>query len=347
MKVNSCKTCGGKVEYSPDDLALKCDKCLNLYQIEKCAPPQKKDLSLASTENENGHQEWKETKRTFQCQSCGAQIVLDSYEMTTRCSYCNTPSMISTDALPGLEPDAIIPFKISKEKANLQFKEKIKKKLFLPNAFKKNLPKTQIGATYLSSFSFSLDAFASYKGVRAVTRTIHTKDGIKTITEYESFSGTISHVFDNILIESSDRLQQHQINSVLPYDFKECFKFNDDFLTGFNVGYYNETVTQANKTAEGQALNSLDRMIRRRHGSVQSLTIYPQYTNQKYSYVLLPLYFINFKYKDEEYLNLMNGQTGVTSGKVPRSAVKILFFTFFIIAIVVGFPLLITLLTTL
>ena len=113
------------------------------------------------------------------------------------------------------------------------------------------------------------------------------------------------------------------------------------------MGYYNETVTQANKTAEGQALNCLDTMIRRRHGSVQSLTIYPQYTNQKYSYVLLPLYFINFKYKDEEYLNLMNGQTGVTSGKVPRSAVKILFFTLFIIAIVVGFPLLITLLTTL
>ena len=48
----------------------------------------------------------------------------------------------------------------------------------------------------------------------------------------------------------------------------------------------------------------------------------------------IPLYFINFKYKDKQYLNLMNGQTGATSGKLPRSAAKITMFILFIVGLV-------------
>jgi len=345
MQINNCPSCGGKVEFSPEDQALKCDKCANLFPIETLPMKEKRRLAIALAENEKGYEQWKDSKRTFQCKNCGAQIVLNKYEMTTKCSYCNTSSMVATDKLPGLKPDAVIPFKISKEKAREVFKLKIKKKLFVPNAFKKNLPKTQIGATYFSSFSFGMNVFATYNGIRAVSETIRTSDGYKTVTEYVPFSGAINHIFDNIVVESSDKIEQSQIFTILPYNFKECYDFNDDFIIGYNVGYYNETVTEACATAKNVALNSLKGMIKQKYSSVQSLTVNPTYSDEKYSYVLLPLYFINFKYKDKEYLNLMNGQTGATSGKLPKSAVKITFFTLLIILLVVGLPILIIILS--
>ena len=356
MEINNCPTCGGKVEFSPDDKALKCEKCSNIFTIDYKTSKDKKSINDSILlDNEKGYEKWKESKRTFQCSNCGAQIILNKYEMTSKCSYCNTHSLIPTEQLPGLKPDSIIPFKISKEKAKEQFKLKTKKKMFLPNDFKRNIPKTQIGATYLSSFSFAMDVSATYDGIRAVSRTVtrrvRTQNGIRTITdtvtEYVPFSGSITQNLDNIVVESSDKIEQYQINSILPYYFKECYEYNDDFLTGFSVGYYNQTVSETTKVAEAQALSSLDRIIRNKHGSVTSLNIYPKYSNQKYNYVLLPLYFINFRYKDKEYLNLMNGQTGKTSGSLPRSGLKITLFTLFIILIVVGFPLLIILLSSL
>ena len=34
MKINNCTSCGGKIEFSPNDKAIKCINCGNLYPIE-------------------------------------------------------------------------------------------------------------------------------------------------------------------------------------------------------------------------------------------------------------------------------------------------------------------------
>lgn len=345
MEINSCPTCGGRIEFSPENCALKCEKCNNIYAIQKNIQPQKKDVASAFIQNEKGHEQWKDSKRTFKCKSCGAQIVLNKYEMASKCSYCNTPSMISTDALPGLRPDAIIPFKISKEKANEQFKIKTQKKKFIPNDFKKNIPKTQIGSTYISSFALSINVSASYHGTREISRTIHTSDGMTTERITVPFSGNIQQGFDDIVIESSDKIDQSQINSILPYDFKESYDYDDDFTCGYSVQYYNQTVTEATAIAKQQALNSLERTIRKSNSIVKTLYITPNYSDEKYTYVLLPLYFINFSYKGKQYMNLMNGQTGATSGNLPKSPFKIALFSIFLVLAIIALPLLIILLT--
>ena len=45
--------------------------------------------------------------------------------------------------------------------------------------------------------------------------------------------------------------------------------------------------------------------------------------NQKYKYCMLPIYRINFSYKNKTYTNVMNGQTGSLGGDYPKSAGKI------------------------
>lgn len=345
MEVNNCPSCGGKIEYSPSAKALKCEKCAKLFPVAFKQALEKKRIAEALGSKQSGFKKWQKSKRTFHCENCGAEIILNSFEMSTRCSYCNTSSLVPIDKLPGLKPDAVVPFTIDKDKACEVFKQKVRGKFFLPNKFKKNLPNIEIGATYISSFSYDMVIHADYHGLRAETEIIGSGENRRTVVKLVPFSGHIDKNYDNIVVEMSEKISQYQINAILPYNFTESYEYNDDFITGYSVEYYNQSAFDATSIAQRQALSLTEHEIRIRHSPVRSLTVRPTYSNVKYSYVLLPLYFVNFKYKEKEYFNLMNGQTGNTSGKVPRSPVKITFFSVLMALLVIGFPLLIFLLS--
>ena len=214
MQIKQCPSCGGKIEFDPISKQLKCQNCSNLYPIELNPPKDKRSVSLPI--EDEGFKQWQNSKRTFQCKNCGAQITLNEFEASSICSYCNTSSLVPTDKLPGLKPDVVVPFKLSKSQATDQFKSRTLDKKFLPNDFRKKIPNINLGANYFSSFSFGINIFASYHGIRAVTRTVHTSNGTKSVTDLIPFSGTIQKYYDNIIVESSEKINQSQINSILP-----------------------------------------------------------------------------------------------------------------------------------
>ena len=195
-----------------------------------------------------------------------------------------------------------------------------------------------LGATYLSSFTFDGLVDATYSGRERHTRTVTDSSGkSSTETYYVDFSGRVVQQYSNILIECSDKINQTEIENVLPYDFSECYDYNNDFIKGYNVGYYNIGVEDAEVQAKRVMLEDVDSNIRKKHTSIDTLTINPTYSDMKYNYTLLPAYFITYDYKNKKYINLMNGQTGALSGKVPRSRVKIALMIMFIL-LAIGLP---------
>lgn len=333
MEINSCTNCGGRVEFSPKHKALLCINCGNVYNIDFKHNCQKH--SIGWTPDHDKVSKWSECNKSYKCKTCGAQITFSKFDIANNCQYCNMSSLMPMSDLPGLMPEVIIPFKIDKNDAKSEFYSRVKKRKFLPLAFKKNLPRTEIGATYISSFTFACNVNATYSGTRSVSKTVRDSDGrSRTVTEYESFSGSIQKYFDNIVVEASDKLTQNDITEIYPYNFAESYDYDDDFVKGYNVGYYNQSVEDAEAVAKGQALKDIERAIRSKHSSIVSLSIKPVYSNIIYNYALLPVYFINFNYKNKQYTNVMNGQTGVITGKVPRSALQIMSLTLFIIAII-------------
>lgn len=345
MEINACSSCGGRVEFNPKYKGLKCLNCGSVYPIEY-----KKTIlkhPVGSTASNYDMQKWQNNNRSYSCQNCGANIVLSKMDISAKCQYCNTSALVPLDDLPGLKPDVIIPFKISKEDAKVEFANRVKKRNFLPLNFKKNLPTTNIGATYISSFTFAMFVNATYKGTLRISRTVRDRNGrSRTEYTYRPISGTISNQFDNLVVECSDKLNQDEVLNIFPYNFAESYDYDDDFVKGYNVGYYNQTVEQAEVVAKKDALEAVERQIRAKYSHpIERLTITPTYSNVGYNYALLPVYFVAFNYKNKQYLNIMNGQTGVTSGKVPRSGVQITLLTLFII-LLVGIPILCILLST-
>lgn len=342
MEGNTCASCGGRVEFSPRDKALKCVNCGSLYPINYTNEKQKHSIDWIP--DDKVVDEWANTNRAYKCKNCGAKVTYNRYDIASICQYCNATSLAPLKDLPGLKPEKIIPFKIDKEQAKQEFKNSILKRKFLPNQFKKNLPHAELSATYISSFSFDCFVNATYSGRQSFTKTVRDKDGrSRSVTEYKYFSGTIDKQFNNLLVESSDKLSQSDINNILPYDFAECYDYNNDFIKGYNIGYYNQSIEDAEQTAKNETVRILEREIRSKYSSVDYVNIKPTYSNIVYNYTLIPAYFINFKYKNEPYVNMMNGQNGKLTGKVPRSGVKITLFILLMV-LIIGLPLLFILL---
>lgn len=346
MEINNCSSCGGKVEFSPKDKGLKCVKCGNVYPIDYKQEVEKKPVSQIDQEDSNGYKDWENSSRSFQCTNCGAQIVMNKFEMANICQYCHTSSLIPLEKLPGLKPDLVVPFKISKEEASSVFKERVKHKWFLPKEFKKKVPSADIGATYISSFNFAMHVFATYTATEYYTVTVTVNGESRTETRSRQVSGSVDKQFNNIVVEASDKISQQDIDAILPFNFAEAYDYDSDFIKGYNVGYYNQSAGEAFVQARNIADSNVERIIRGRYESLSFLKVNSAYNDEKYSYSLLPVYFVKYKYKGKDYFNLMNGQNGNVGGGVPRSAVKITFFTLFILLLVVGVPLLIFLLTT-
>ena len=72
------------------------------------------------------------------------------------------------------------------------------------------------------------------------------------------------------------------------------------------------------------------------------LSVTNTFSNETFKHVLLPIWISSYRYKDEIYRFLVNGQTGEVTGKAPWSIFKIVLAVILVIGIALGIYLLVS-----
>lgn len=139
-----CPACTGPLHYSESLGKLKCDYCGTEYEVaeieamyakkeEKSVEAQKK----AEKETEQKKQQqakaaeegWDTSDisdnwgkdaagmKSYNCPSCGAELICDETTAATSCPYCGNPTVVPGQFSGVLKPDYVIPFKVSKKEA--------------------------------------------------------------------------------------------------------------------------------------------------------------------------------------------------------------------------------------
>ena len=330
-----CDGCGGNLIFDANSQNLVCEKCQKQIKFLKESISEKRPIDQLSDTQKN-LQEWQSQNKVLKCANCGASIVLNSLEYASNCPYCSSSMISLSDELPGLPPDAIIPFAFDEKVASEKFKKGVKKKWFLPNAFKKELPTNKIRGVYIPSFTFDALTFSTYKG--SLSETYVTMRNGKTETHTRTFfiNGNKNLSQKNVMIETSSKINQEQLNQLLPFDHRCTYKYDKNFIRGYVVEHYNEESNVCYKEAH----NIMEQNIRReilkgyRYDYVNYLNVNTQYSDEKFLYKICPIYSFEYKYKNKEYMTLMNGQTGKIGGGLPRSKVKIGLFVAGIVLII-------------
>ena len=269
-----CPNCSSDIPFDARSGNLKCPRCGNIYEIE--------DLKNYNAEKEiktdsfnwqeiNNNTIKTEGRITYTCPSCNGAITADENMASTSCPYCGS-SVIVEEQLSGmLEPDLVIPFKMTKEQAQKAYEDYVKKKLFLPSNFKSKNFIEKLNGIYVPYWLFDCTAYgqARFKAVRI--NTYRTSDTI--VTEEKEYlvyrEGSID--FKNIPVDASIRLSDGLMDALEPYNFNEAVDFNTAYLSGFLTEKYDQNDKEASVKANNRIKNSMQEFL---SSSVIGLLLY-------------------------------------------------------------------------
>lgn len=338
-KKSGCPSCGATMKYSPEKQKLYCSNCETCKDIQ-FNPILQKRLWQDRDKGAKSTKEWASENKSLKCSNCGSSIILNKLEYAKKCPYCDSSLIGESSMLKSIAPDGIIPFKLSEDQASKKYVAGVKKKFFVPKAFKKAPPVENIYGVYIPSFSFDAKGTSKYTGRLAKDDSYTDSRGNRrTNTTYKNISGTYSFDYADIVVESSSKLNQAQMSEILPYNMKNVVEFKEGFIMGYTVEQYETTVDACNTISKRIMEETSKRTILRKYDydRVISFNMESAYLEERYMYYLLPIYKCDFTYKNKNYTTFMNGETGKVGGGFPVSPLKVTSVVLLAILLIAGF----------
>ncbi len=324
-KVYKCPTCGSILNFDPKSFKLKCIHCNSFQELTNVTGA----FEIPYTgDSETSYTPWGEAK-TMKCRSCGAEFAVNSYETATNCPFCGTSNIMTTDDIPGIKPNAILPFKISQEEALDSYKLWLKKRHMSPNNLKKLAESKNMRGVYVPVFTFDADTFSTYTIRYGIHRTVIVGSGKNrrtvVVTDWYTDSGRYSRAFNDIQVEASQLINNKNLYKTGYFDTNNAKLYNSQYIAGFAAERYSTGLDES----WGQAKEQMDSSIRSgilsnyHYDELDYLNVRSEYHNKTYKYLLAPIWLLVYNYKGKEYKCIINGRNGQADGLAPLSKIKV------------------------
>ncbi len=253
----------------------------------------------------------------YTCTSCGAELFINGVESATFCAYCGQPTVVFNRVSRELKPKFIIPFRIQKEQAVAVIRDKLSNGFFVPKEIK-NFEVEKVRGIYIPYFLF--DAY--YYDNQQLKGSVGEGDQRQTKT----FFREAECEFRNLTCDASRKLSDETSQRLEPYDLRELRPFEIGYLSGFYADRYDMNERSLKNTVRVRCKELFDAEMKLDTGAknVKILDSHPRFQMRKAEYALLPAWFMTFRYQNEPYTILVNGQTGKVVGAVPFTKAKLI-----------------------
>ena len=351
-----CPFCGS-AEIGPSKKTGKliCLYCRNEFDDIKKDKKVKNIKELSGNVIGDGAKDIDESQHifTFKCQSCGAEVVVDTAVSTqARCHWCRNTLSINDTVPNGAVPDALLPFKITKKEAEESIQKFVnKRKFFAHPKFRREFTTENIMGVYFPYMLVDVNAKCHFEGDGEIETNEYTvENGDNKTTYYDADLYHIKRDFDitinELSVESSkDKLNSsiknktnNVINSIMPFDTENLVKYDSNYLRDYTAEKRDINVEELKPLVEVQSkdiaryscnktLSEYDRGVRFDEEKLDIKGI--QWTS-----AYLPVWLYSYKQdvKDDYILHYVavNARTKETMGSVPIHMPKLLFISFLI-----------------
>lgn len=315
-----CPSCGAGIHYKPALSKFKCDFCLSEYD-ELELLNQSEDTTSTHT-HEHSSDEEIGTLNSYNCNSCGAEVVTDETTTSTFCYYCHNPVIISNRLKGEFLPNKIIPFKIDKKRAQETFLKWVGNKKFVPDDFTSSSQLEKITGIYLPYWWVDYEADVDYVGEGRSIRV--WRAGGREYTETKQYEIVRKGKIDinNVAELAFTKINKDLLNGIAPYDENDAIPFAKPYLSGFFAEQYDVDREKIEPTIEEQVNRYYNYLI---NESVQGYNNVKNIRNdinldvKSWNYTLLPAWILTYIYNGKTYIFAVNGQNGRSYGELPLS----------------------------
>ena len=235
-----CKNCAAPLVFDPATQRVVCRSCGSSFTAEeveseaKAFDEDKRAVDAAEiygVKSEEDEILGNDVKEEFidcyiyTCSSCGGEITINGTEVSTKCIYCGSPSVVFNRISKEKAPEFIMPFQITKEKAVELIKAQFSKGLFIPKEVKNFEPSAVHGIYVPYWLVDARHAEANMYSAR------FKKDRYSYETRYFGRSGNI--IVQNLPVDGSQMLSPKITQRLEPFDFSDMKNFDEDYLLGF------------------------------------------------------------------------------------------------------------------
>ncbi len=320
-----CPCCDAHLNFAAGNQKMACEYCGNSFD------PDAVEAYNASNVNPDAFDwdapetaAWSETEqehlKSFQCPSCGGQILSEETTAATFCPYCDNPAVISSRISGGLKPDALIPFQNTKQDAQKAFLQLCKGKPLLPKDFASSHRLEKITGMYVPFWLYSCNG--SQDVTYRATRVHHWSDSRYHYRRTDHFllSRSAKAEFNHIPMDASQRMNNTIMESIEPFDFEKLMDFEAAYLAGYLADKYDVEHTQGEERIRQRVGSTLETQIRASvfgYATAVPTQKQLQIGHSRAKYVLLPVWMLCSRYKNKTYIFAMNGQTGKMTGTFP------------------------------
>ncbi len=336
-----CPACGGPLHFAGDSGQLECEYCDSSFEVAEIeAMYAEKDARAVETtagkakENAADETNWDTSglstdwgsdadgMKAYSCPSCGAEIICDSTTAATSCAYCGNPSIVPGQFSGMLKPDYVIPFKLSKDDAIAALKKHYGKKPLLPKVFSESNHIEEVKGVYVPFWMF--DASAEGQVTFEATKChSHTAGGYKEIeTDYFDVEREGTLAFEKVPVDAQSKMPDDYMDSIEPYDYADLKSFSTAYLPGYLADKYDVDVEKCyervDERCKGSFVSSMEDTIKG-YDTCTKKDSNIRLNRGKVYYALMPVWFLNTKWNDKDFLFAMNGQTGKLVGDLPVS----------------------------
>lgn len=332
-----CKSCGADVLFTPG-VGLKCPFCGHTDKIAETGE-QIEEFSFDHYLKFRQPAPVRSGGKDIQCKACGAETTVDAAVTSMNCAFCGNPMVLEAVALPPqLQPEAVIPFRISKDQCLDLFRTWVKSRWFAPNALKRLAATDKIVGVYRPYWTYDSHTASFYVGERGdayyVTEHYTDSQGRRQSRQVRKIrwtpkSGHVQHFFDDVLVSGGKPLEWNT-----NYDLAALKPYDASFLAGWSAERYSIPP----ETAWGSAKQIMDghihTLVRQDIGGDEQRvhSVRTSYNAVKFKHILLPIWLSAYFYRGKQFRFQINGQTGEVRGQRPYSFWKIFFLVLGIVA---------------
>ena len=327
-----CPNCSGELKWSPDDQKYSCEWCGSLFTNEELGEHKPQEQTHEDVD-------FSEETDFYICSSCGASIFCDHNTAATFCYYCHNPVQLQGRLSGAFKPEKIIPFKLSKEKAEKAFRELCGKKWFLPFGFMRDSTLEKMSGVYVP-FWLADTHVDAHVDATSIDKTEHRHgDRVEVTERHYKHSRSAKMYYEGIPADGSKKIDDDIMDAIEPFDYKDLRDFEMSYLSGFLCDKYDvdktEVLPRIRERVEKSAVAKLTADIHG-PGAVVVTNKNVRLLSTKWHYMLLPVWFFTYKCRGKFYDFALNGQTGKAVGQYPVSIVKLAVLVA-VLTVVLGF----------